>query len=107
MITLTPQAAEQIRQSAAASLSESEALALRIAAKQKPDGSFDYGMGFDETHDEDITFKSEGVELVISPENGPHLKGTTIDYVELEPGKFHFIFMNPNDPNYRPPVGQV
>jgi len=27
----------------------------------------------------------------------------TIDYVELEAGKQEFIFLNPNDPTYRPP----
>jgi iron-sulfur cluster assembly protein len=27
----------------------------------------------------------------------------TMDYVELEPGSWQFIFMNPNDPNYKPP----
>jgi iron-sulfur cluster assembly protein len=32
------------------------------------------------------------------------LSGTVIDFVELEPGDFHFIFMNPNDANYTPPV---
>ena len=27
----------------------------------------------------------------------------TLDYVELEPGAFQFIFQNPNDVNYAPP----
>ena len=27
----------------------------------------------------------------------------TIDYVELEPGSWQFIFLNPNDPSYVPP----
>jgi iron-sulfur cluster assembly protein len=36
-------------------------------------------------------------------EYGPLLNGTTIDFVEIEPGKHHFIFMNPNDANYTPP----
>jgi iron-sulfur cluster assembly protein len=26
-----------------------------------------------------------------------------MDYVEMEPGQFHFIFLNPKDPNYQPP----
>ena len=32
------------------------------------------------------------------------LEGTTLDYVELEPGEHQFIFMNPNDANYTPPA---
>ena len=27
-----------------------------------------------------------------------------VDFVELEPGKPQFIFMNPNDVNYKPPA---
>ena len=40
---------------------------------------------------------------MISETSRPLLEGTTIDYVELEPGEFQFIFMNPNDANYSPP----
>ena len=29
--------------------------------------------------------------------------GMIIDFVELEPGKQEFIFLNPNDPAYVPP----
>jgi len=105
MITLTPQAAKQVRISA--EQSKADGLALRIAAKQNPDGSLEYGIGFDEVGDDDMTFDSEGVELVIRPEHGPLLKGATIDFVELTPGEYRFIFLNPNDPNYRPPTGET
>jgi iron-sulfur cluster assembly protein len=27
-----------------------------------------------------------------------------MDYVEIEPGQFHFIFLNPKDANYQPPT---
>ena len=32
------------------------------------------------------------------------LAGTTLDYVELQPGVRSFIFLNPNDPGYVPPT---
>lgn len=105
MITLTPQAIKQIRSSA--TQGNAEGLALRLAARQKADGSLDYGMGFDEVHDDDMTFDFEGVEVAIHPEHGPLLKGATLDFAELEPGKYHFIFLNPNDPHYRPPAGEA
>ncbi|MDH3355185.1 MAG: iron-sulfur cluster assembly accessory protein [Chromatiales bacterium] len=102
MITVTPQAAKQIR--ITAEQSDSKDLVLRLAAKKKEDGSFDYGMGFDEITDEDIDVKSEGVIVIFAPEYGPMLKGMTIDFVELEDGQYHFIFLNPNDPTFIPPI---
>lgn len=101
MITLTPAAIEQIKKSA--SETEAEGLALRLAARKNSDGSMEYGMGFDEPNDEDLVFKFDGLEIVMGGEYGPLFNGTTIDFVELEPGNSGFIFQNPNDANYQPP----
>lgn len=101
MITLTPAAIEQIMASAEQS-GIAEAV-LRLAAKKNPDGTIEYGMGFDEIGDDDLSFKFKDVTVVFGGEYGPLLNGTTIDYVELEPGQMHFIFLNPNDANYTPP----
>ncbi|WP_018232031.1 HesB/IscA family protein [Thioalkalivibrio thiocyanodenitrificans] len=104
MITVTPAAAKQIKASAKESGMQNPA--LRIAARRKSDGAIEYGMGFDDTgRDEDLTFKSEGVSLVMDPICVDLLKDTVLDYVEMEPGEYRFIFMNPNDPHYRPPEG--
>lgn len=97
MITVTPEAAKQIL--LAAEQSGTQGMALRLAARPSANGGLEYGMGFDEAQDEDLSFKCEGVEVVLEPQYGPLLSGTVIDYVELEPGQFHFIFMNPNDSN--------
>jgi iron-sulfur cluster assembly protein len=101
MITLTPAAIEQVKASAAQS--GAEGMALRLAARKNSDGTLEYGMGFDEPNDDDLAFKFGDVEVVMGGEFGPLLNGTTLDYVELEPGQFHFIFLNPNDANYQPP----
>ena len=103
MITLTAQAAKQIRNSA--QQGQMEGMPLRIAATQKPDKSLHYGMGFDDTAGDknDLKLTSEGIELVVSGSSLALLKGMVIDYVELEPGQHRFIFLNPNDPNYTPP----
>jgi iron-sulfur cluster assembly protein len=103
MITLTAQAAKQIRISA--QQGQTEGLPLRIAATQKPDKSLHYGMGFDDTEgdENDLKFNSEGIEIVVSGSSLPLVNGMVIDYVELEPGQYRFIFLNPNDPNYTPP----
>jgi iron-sulfur cluster assembly protein len=34
----------------------------------------------------------------------PLLDQATLDFVEMEPGQFHFIFLNPKDSGYRPPA---
>ncbi len=104
MLSLTPDAAEQIKQSARES--QMEHTALRIAAQRKSDGAIEYGMGFDDTgREEDLTFKSEGVWLVVDPLCVDLLKDAVLDYVEYEPGQYRFIFLNPNDPHYSPPAG--
>ena len=46
MFTVTPEAAKQIE--LAVQNSDAQDMALRIAAKRNPDGSVEYGMGFDE-----------------------------------------------------------
>lgn len=101
MINVTPEAAKQISESA--KQGQSEGMALRIAAQRKEDGTIDYMMGFDDSHfDEDIEVTSEGVKLVAGAAYVDLLNGMTIDFVEIEPGQFNFIFLNPNDPNYQP-----
>jgi len=101
MIKLTPAAAKQIRLSAKEG--NLEGLPLRIAATRQDDGSIHYGMGFDDVKEDDTSYTSEGVDVIVSEISKDILTGTTIDYVELEPGKPQFIFMNPNDANYTPP----
>ena len=99
MITLTPEAAKQIRFSAKEG--NLEGLPIRIAVTKNNDGSLHYGMGFDDVKEDDTTYTSDGVDVVVSEISKELLIGTTIDYVEIEPGNPQFIFMNPNDPNYK------
>jgi iron-sulfur cluster assembly protein len=101
MFKLTTAAAEQVLK--AAKEGGTEGLSLRLAASQNEDGAIDYRMGFDAASEEDIRFQSEGVDIVMAPEDVPLLDETVMDFVEIEPGKPHFIFLNPKDPTYRPP----
>ena len=105
MIKITPAAAEQIRNSA--SQGQVGDMSLRLAATRNPDGSIHYGMGFDDNQmDGDTHITSEGVKLVVSESSLPLLSGMTMDYVELEPDSWQFIFLNPNDPNYQSPENE-
>lgn len=95
MIQLTPAAAEQILRAAAAQ-NDAARICLRIAAKIEA-GEIAYGMGFDEAREHDAVIESAGVTLLVAPLSQPLLAGTTLDFIELRPGEFQFIFINPNE----------
>jgi iron-sulfur cluster assembly accessory protein len=102
MITITPEAAKQIK--AAAEQGNMTDMALRLAVTKQDDGSFHYAMGFDDQSLEgDSKYTSEDIEVVVSALSHDLLQGTTLDYVQLEDGQYNFVFLNPNDPNFRPP----
>lgn len=100
LITLSASAIEQIKRSS----SDTENRALRLAAKMNADENIEYGMGFDEARDDDARETIDGIQIVIAPDCVELLNGTHMDYVALEPGRHHFIFLNPNDPSYKPPT---
>ena len=96
MISLTPEAAEHIRDSA--TQGNMESMPLRIAVTRREDGSFHYALGFDDIdRQDDHKFESEGIQVVVAPQSMEMLSGTIIDYVDLE-GSKEIIFINPNDP---------
>jgi iron-sulfur cluster assembly protein len=102
LLTISPAALAQIK--LAAGQHEEASLCLRLAARETPDESVDYGMGFDEEKEGDARIEFDSVTVVIAPSSQELLHGVHIDFVEIEPGKFHFIFLNPNDPHYKPPT---
>ncbi len=101
MFRITPAAADQIRK--AAQQGGTEGMALRLAVRENADGSLSYKMGFDEAADSDLRLVSEGIEVVMDPRFQEKLEECTLDFVELEPGNWQFIFLNPADPHYVPP----
>ncbi len=96
MITLTPEAAQLIRESA--KQTSMQGMPLRVAVTLTPTGEFHYALGFDDTNREgDNLFTTEGIDVVVAPQSMEQLNGTVIDYVDIE-GKKEVIFINPNDP---------
>lgn len=92
MFTLTTTAAARIRQAAVEG--GMEELALRVAARRESDGSITYGMGFDAPQDgERPALLSDGVTVLIASPSQPLLRDTELDFVELEPGQFSFVFV--------------
>ena len=101
MITVTPQAAEQIAKSAQQAGAGS--ICLRVAARLDDKGVLEYGMGFDDQADGDTQVVAGQVTLLLSRGSIELLTGATLDYVEINPGEWRFIFLNPNDPSHQPP----
>jgi len=96
MITVTPQAAEQILKSAGGA-------GLRLAARLDDKGVVEYGMGFDERAEGDTQAVSNGVTVLVAAGSVELLTGATLDYVQINPGEWRYIFVNPNDPSHKAP----
>lgn len=79
---------------AAAARGDAVSLALRVAAKGTPDG-IDYGMGFDEAAQDDEVQVFGGLTVLVGAPSRRWLEGTVLDYVEIEPGRYDFIFIAP------------
>ena len=91
MFRLTAEAATQIRN--ATLISNNTEMALRVAAKRNADGDVEYAMGFDDGHENDTEFSADGVRILISNHSAALLDDIELDYVELTPGEFNFIFV--------------
>jgi iron-sulfur cluster assembly protein len=94
MISLTQNAAEQIRSAAASSGAQD--MALRLAAKVNDAGMLEFGMGFDNERTDDQIVESWGMTLLISPHSAGFLEDVTIDFTEVAPGEHGFVFMKPS-----------
>lgn len=93
MISLTPKAAEKVKQiQAEEGLTEP---GLRVRVVGGGCSGFSYDLFFeDETTEMDRTIESEGVQLFVDMMSYQYLEGTQIDYVESLTGN-GFKFINP------------
>lgn len=103
VIKVSEAAKQQIE--VAANETGAENLPLRIATVRTPDGGLDYRMGFDDAGiaGGDSQDEAGNVTIVVAADEQAILDGTELDYVEIEPGQYHFIFKNPNDPSHARP----
>jgi len=91
MISLTKEAAAQVR--ASAQESGADNLALRIAARVNQAGMLEFGMGFDDERSNDTIVESWGVTLLVNAESAAMLDDVTVDFSEVSPGEHRFVFM--------------
>jgi len=101
MIAVTPRAAVQIAKSA--QQTGPGTACLRLAARLDDKGAIEYGMGFDDEAEGDTKVATNGVTILIPSGSTELLTGATLDYVEINPGEWRFIFINPNDPSHKTP----
>jgi iron-sulfur cluster insertion protein len=94
MISLTPKAAEKVKE-----IREAEGLGdqgLRVRVIGGGCSGFTYDLFFeDETTELDQVFESHGIRIYVDMMSYQYLEGTEIDYVEALHGA-GFKFVNPN-----------
>ncbi|HVO09064.1 MAG TPA: hypothetical protein VMT83_19920 [Burkholderiaceae bacterium] len=96
MFNVTPAAAQEIL--AAAQRSGAEGMALRVAARRGPDGDPEYGMGFDDEREDDQRMQFESLAVLVGAPSQALLAGTVLDFVEVQPGRFDFVFAPAPEP---------
>ena len=106
MINVTESAAQQIIMAAADS--GAAGMGLRVAAHYDDDANeVQYGIGFDDAKEDDEQIEIQGVSFLVSPLSREAVANLTIDYVELAPGDFRFIFLHPEEANCAPTGGSA
>jgi iron-sulfur cluster assembly protein len=90
MFTITPAATQEILRAAAQS--DASGMALRVAARREADGGIEYGMGFDDAREDDLPQQFDGLTVLLGAPSRALLDDTALDFVELAPGRFGFVF---------------
>ena len=80
LVSLTPVAAEKVKELMAEDAEES--LVLRVAIQGGGCSGFQYGLGFDsESVEGDEVLQLHGVTVVVDPFSAPYLRGANIDFL--------------------------
>ena len=94
MISITKSAAENINE--AVNQQDLEGKSLRIGVFPGGcSGGYQYALGFDEERDNDSSFESKGLKVIVNSDYVEKLNGTEIDYIISEMGE-GFRVNNPN-----------
>ncbi|MCL7970811.1 MAG: iron-sulfur cluster assembly accessory protein [marine benthic group bacterium] len=96
-LTLTAEAAVQVRQFFAAENLDETSAALRVSVMPGGCSGFEYALEVDEEApaEDDYVLESEGIRLFMDPFSGQYLSGVTIGYHSSFQGQ-GFTFENPN-----------
>ncbi len=93
-ITVTPKAAEKIKEFMAEEAEKPEF--LRVYVQGGGCSGLSYGMGFEKSPEEDdLVIEESGIKLLVDSYSVDHLKGANVDYIESLMGS-GFKINNPN-----------
>lgn len=94
LVTLSPEAAEKVREFQSADNSPHSV--LRVSVVPGGCSGFEYGLDLDtEVREDDFSFDSEGVRVVVDPFSAQYLAGVEVGYHSSFQGT-GFTFSNPN-----------
>ena len=94
MITVTPEAVEQVKTLLAQQ--DQPDMALRVYVSPGGCSGFSYGMGFDDQHGaDDQVVEQDGIRVMVDPYSAQYLAGAEIDFVDSLMGG-GFTVHNPN-----------
>ena len=96
-LTLSAEAAEQVRQFFAAENLDEKTAALRVSVMPGGCSGFEYALEVDEEDpaEDDYVLESQGIRLIMDPFSGQYLSGVNISYHSSFHGQ-GFTFENPN-----------
>ncbi len=94
-VSLTQNAAEQIRSLLAEEKDSAAAKGLRVYVEGGGCSGMQYGMVFDETRTDDLTADFHGVAVFVDPFSANYLRGAVVDFVDSLNGG-GFKISNPN-----------
>jgi len=93
-ITLTESAAQHVNKMLQ---QRGEGLGLRLGTKKSGCTGFAYVVDYaDEIHEDDITFETLGITVVVNKKSLTHIDGMTLDYQKSSVLNQGFDFINPN-----------
>jgi len=91
MVTLTPEAAEKIRQA----LKRYSALGVRIQTRPNERGGISFSLDVEEeARPDDLVLEDKGIKLFVDSLSTQHVQGIEIRYVKTEKGS-GFSIVNP------------
>ena len=93
-ITLTETAAQHVTKMLQ---QRGEGLGLRVGTKKSGCTGFAYVVDYaDEIQEDDVTFESQGITIVVDKKSLNHIDGMTLDYQKNSVLNQGFDFINPN-----------
>ena len=95
MVTLTERGAEKVREFLASQGQVAEMAGLRVGVRGGGCSGFQYNLAFDNRRDNDETFESHGITLLVDRTSLPYISGAEVDYLDGLQGA-GFQVNNPN-----------